>query len=46
MIDFRLVEYSRCYNKVNNKYCFFCCWGNRNNVFYNAYYNIVLRWFR
>ena len=24
----------KCYNKVNGKYCYICCWGSSNNIFY------------
>lgn len=27
----------RCYNKVNGKRCFNCCWGDPNNIFYYVY---------
>ena len=37
----KIVVRKRCYNKVNNKLCFFCCWGNTNNIFFYVY-----SWFR
>ena len=31
---------SKCYNKANNKWCYFCCWNSLNNIFYHMYKNI------
>ena len=31
---------AKCYNKANNKWCYFCCWNSLNNIFYHMYKNI------
>ena len=31
----------KCYNKVNGKYCFTCCWNTPNNIFY--YFSLVFK---
>ena len=30
----------KCYNKVNNKNCYLCCFNSMNNIFYRIFRNI------